>query len=79
MDDTKRHIVEDYPAEKLPEDLRGDIDPTHRARITVEDVSVPSKHGAGRYLRHFAAAEHRNTSIEEAVGRVRHLRDEWGE
>jgi len=79
MDETKRHVTEDYPAERLPEELRGDIDPSHRARVIVEDISAPRRLGSRRYLRHFGAAQHRNTSIEEAVGRIRHLRDEWDE
>lgn len=76
MDDTKRHIVEDYPAEKLPDELRGDIDPSHRARIIVEDLSTQTKNGRW-HLRHFGAAADRNTSVDEAVQRVRSLRDEW--
>ena len=75
MDEKKRHVVEDYPAEKLPEELRGDIDPSHRARVTVEDTS-PKEREQRRHLRHFGAARHRNTSIKEAVDRIRRLRDE---
>ena len=75
MDEPKRHIVEDYPAEKLPDELRGDIDPSHRARVIVEDLSTPKNER--RYLRHFGAAADRNTSIDEAVQRIRSLRDEW--
>jgi hypothetical protein len=79
MDDTKRHIVEDYPAERLPDDLRGAIDPTHRARIIVEDISTPAKAAPRRFLRYFGAAKHRDISIDAAVKRIRTLRDEWGE
>ncbi|MCF1504878.1 hypothetical protein L0F51_14085 [Afifella sp. H1R] len=76
MDERKRHIVEDYPAERLPPELRGDIDPSHHARVIVEDTGseVPARSG---WRKHFRAAAHRNTSIEEAVARIRELRDEW--
>ncbi|WP_414832237.1 hypothetical protein [Afifella sp. YEN Y35] len=79
MDERKRHIVEDYPAERLPPELRGDIDPSHHARVIVEDTgsrsSAPQRTG-GLY-RLFGAAAEKNTSVEEAVARIRALRDEW--
>ena len=76
MDELRRHVVENYPVEKLPDDLRGTIDSSHRARIIVEDMGEPR----GRET--FAELQQRiiprgTTSIEEAVARVRALRDEW--
>jgi hypothetical protein len=79
MDEPKRHVVDDYPAAKLPEDLRGDIDPAHCARVTIEEVTTPVRPGDPSPLRYFGAAKHKNTSVEEAVERIRMLRDEWGE
>ena len=79
MDETKRVVIENYPVENLPEDLRGEIDPSHRVRVTVEDASDPVNDSVGRFRRHFGAAKHRNTSVDEAVDRIRTLRDEWEE
>ena len=72
MDEAKRVVVENYPAGKLPDDVRGDIDPAHRVRVTVEDADA-----GPRYKRFQGAAAHRNTSVEDAVSRIRALRDEW--
>ncbi|MYZ50067.1 hypothetical protein [Propylenella binzhouense] len=77
MDESRRHVVEDYPAEKLPEELRGDIDPSHRTRVIVEDVGRDRERGLDKYRRLFGRASHMNTSVEEAVARIRALRDEW--
>lgn len=37
----KRVISRNYPASRLPEDIRGDIDPTHRVTVTVEEQGPP--------------------------------------
>lgn len=79
MDETKRHVVDNYPAEKLPDELRGGIDPSHRTRIIVEDISGASPAVPARYLRTFGAARDFDTSVDEAVRRIRTLRDEWEE
>ena len=75
-----RVIHRELTASELPESLRGDIDPTHRVRVVVEDIdpSEQDRIAAGeRILRLAGAAAHRKTSIEEAVARVRAIRDEW--
>jgi hypothetical protein len=79
MKDSRRVVIENYPVERLPDELRGGLDPSHRARITVEDASVGPSIKAARLRRYFGAAKHKNTSVEEAVERVRALRDEWDE
>jgi hypothetical protein len=63
MDETKRHIVEHYPAEKLPEELRGDIPAASTVTVTVaEDApKLPRRKltdfiGAGRGL--YKSPEH---------------------
>ena len=79
MDDPKRHVVEDYPVEKLPDELRGTLDPGGSARVIVEDSTTLKRATPDRFLRHFGSAQHKNTSVQEAVERVRALRDEWAE
>ena len=75
-----RVIHRELTASDLPADLRGDIDPSHRVRVVVEDLGqgdVARKAVADRVRRLAGIARHRNTSIEEAVARVRSIRDEW--
>jgi hypothetical protein len=70
-----RIIRDNYPIEKLPEDLRQLVDPTKAVRIVVEqaDSDEPSD-SLTRFAGRFAD---RNVSAEEAVARIRALRDEW--
>jgi len=70
----KRRVVEDYPAARLPGDLLGDINPAHQVRVTIEDRPKGSSRSSLRS--HFGAAKNKDTSIQEAVARVRRLRDE---
>ena len=74
-----RVIHRELTAGELPESLRGDIDPTHRVRVVVEEIETP-KHersaAAQRILALAGRGRYMNTSIEEAVRRVRELRDE---
>ena len=71
-----RIVKEHYPAAKLPDDLRVGMDPDDRVTVTVvtEPPAVERSRGK-RSL--FGAAKSRDTSIEEAVARIRALRQEW--
>ena len=76
MGEQKRIVTDDFPAERLPEELRRGIDPGHRVRVTVEDE--PASAGTEpRYRRFHGIAAEQGTSIDQAVERVRALRDEW--
>ena len=72
-----RIVKEHYPASKLPDDLREGLDPRDRVTVTVvaEGEGMPKAAKPKRSL--FGAAKERGTSIEDAVARVRSLRDEW--
>ncbi|MCB8839700.1 DUF4131 domain-containing protein [Aurantimonas sp. VKM B-3413] len=72
MTELKKIILDDYPVENLPEDMRQDFEPGERVRVTVEPYRKEP-----RYLRFHGIAAHKKTTIEEAVARVRALRDEW--
>ena len=76
MSEHKRIVLEDYPAERLPEELRRGITPGHRVRVTIEDEREAST-TEPRFRRFRGIAAEKNTSIEEAVARIRTLRDEW--
>jgi len=67
-------IRDHYLAEKLPEELRGEIDPKALVRVVVETeqteemVKLSELIGAGRGI---------YRSPEEAVEAIRRLREEW--
>jgi hypothetical protein len=69
-----RIVKEHYPAAKLPDDLREGIDPQGTVTVTV----VTEGSGAQRSKRElFGVAKTHATSVQDAVARIRHLRDEW--
>lgn len=75
-----RVIHRDLKAADLPPELRGGIDPSHRVRVVVEDVedrSAARSASAARILSLAGAASNVDTSIDDAVARVRTIRDEW--
>lgn len=74
-----RVIHRELTASELPESLRGDIDPTHRVRVVVEDIGAisPARTSAAERIRALAGiGKDLNVSIDEAVRRQRELRDE---
>jgi hypothetical protein len=73
-----RNIVDFFPADQLPDRLRGNIRSDHKVRVTVEDIG-PADMPADRLRRLHGAFRNRNTSVDEAVSRIRGLRDEWGD
>jgi hypothetical protein len=78
MDETRKVITEDVAVSELPEKVRGDFDADDVVRVTLEAKPVAATGSAEpRYLKFAGIAAYKNTSIEEAVARVRALRDEW--
>ncbi len=72
-----RIVKKHYPASKLPKDLKEGLpdDALVDIEITVDEHDIARR---PRVLRdYFGVAKERNTSIEEAVRRIRELRDEW--
>ena len=68
-------IRENYPASKLPEDLREGIDPSTRVTVTVVE-DAPS-HSPMTLEEIFASRRPPYRSAEEIVASIRQLRDEW--
>jgi hypothetical protein len=70
-----------YPASKLPAELRGAIGLESIVSILVEEeAEATQKPLTGKDLKQFIETSQRNNkgvSIEEAVRRIRELRDEW--
>lgn len=72
-------VREHYPVENLPADLREGIEGTHvRVTVVPEEETAPKKKPL-TYEDIRARVTPRNITTEEAVRRVRELRDEWGD
>lgn len=72
-------VLEHYPASKLPAELRGAIAPNASVTITVEEEArkpLPIDELRRQWLDVRRTLKHKIT-VEEAVARVRELRDEW--
>ena len=72
-------VLEHYPASKLPVELRGNIAPEASVKVIVEEESQRPPMTREELLKSLADARAGGTdvTIEEAVARVRQLRDEW--
>lgn len=72
-------VLEHYPASKLPEDLREGIAPEASVKVTVEEEArkPPSAQELRRQWLEVRKNLKHEVSLEEAVARVRELRDEW--
>lgn len=77
-------IVRDhYPVENLPADLRGGLDTHATVRVVIEvESELPQTkpltvEQALEMIRKYKAEGHPSVSAEEAVARIRELRDEW--
>jgi hypothetical protein len=73
-------VREHYPASKLPEDLREGIDPAGKVTVTVVEEQQPvNQEELARLVEQ--ALQHAQlvggVTTEEAVGRIRALREEW--
>lgn len=85
MDERDKIIRDDYPVERLPEDLREGLGDVGRVRVTVEVVRKLSRAEKlknweeikARIERARSSPNFKPVSTEEAVARVRELRDEW--
>lgn len=74
-----RIVKEHYPASKLPDELRGKIARESSVRITIEEEAGKPFSAAdlARQLREYRKTNPKPVTIEEAVDRIRRLRDEW--
>ena len=74
-------VKEHYPASKLPVELREGIDPNDHVTVTVVveegGKRKPLTRGELRDLIEEAQRDAKDGTIEDAVARVRALRDEW--
>ena len=69
-------IHEHYPASKLPDELREGIDPNRHVTVTVvEEEQRPSREKLVHLLEEARQRSVEDVSTEEAVRRIRDLRD----
>ncbi len=70
-----RIVREHYPAKRLPAELRSGLGPDEIVKVTIEPEGRAAIKSANvRKL--FGIAKNRQTTIEEAVTRIRSLRNE---
>ena len=74
MGETRKIIVENYPAHKLPEDLRRGLGQLGNVRVTVEAAGTVEKKPLTSFVGSAAGCY---ATPEDAVSAVRSLRDEW--
>ena len=73
-------VREHYPVDRLPKDLQGELGDARLVTVTIERERAPiGKDDLVRQLREEKARMKpgEGVSMEEAVARVRTLRDEW--
>ena len=73
-------VRHDYPAANLPDDLREGLSADAKVRIVIEDVTDRVPMTGAEFLasiREFKAARTEPFDADEAVARIRALRDEW--
>ena len=78
MGETKKIVIDHYPVDKLPDDLRRGLESGRMVRVTVESDAETETPPARRKLTSFlGAAKGVYATPEEAVAAIRELRDEW--
>jgi hypothetical protein len=76
MDETKRIVFDNYPVEKLPEDVRNRFVGEDSVVLTVESRGrLPARRTISQIL---DAMQHHRTLSDDPVERIRALRGEWG-
>ena len=72
-------VVRNYPASKLPPDLREGVDPNARVTVTVESTDEAPPHKPMTLDEIFALRQPPYRSTDEIVAEIRQLRDEKGD
>lgn len=73
-------VREHYPASKLPEELRAGLSPGASVKVTVEEELLEGRTSRAEFAKQLESVRRnldRKVSLEEAVDRIRELRDEW--
>jgi hypothetical protein len=70
-------IRDHYPARSLPEDLRSGLRPDSLVRVVIEEEQVSSQQQQKHLRDILIEARKAEPSDDDAVTRIRKLRDEW--
>ena len=80
MGETKKIVVENYPLDKLPADLRALLEGGNPVRVVLEQMpdtqSIPAKKKFSDFI---GSAPGRYKSADEIDAEIRSLRDEWSD
>lgn len=68
-------VRDNYPASKLPEDLREGIDPASRVTVVISQETAPEHVMTLEEI--FSATGFRRRSAQEIDASIRKQRDEW--
>jgi hypothetical protein len=86
VDGMNKIVREHYPVENLPEDLREGLEAGATVRVVLEVEEVGKENPARRpmsfrdsmgMIEEYRRGNPQRTTIEDAVQRIRELRDEW--
>lgn len=73
-------VLEHYPVSKLPEELREGLPADASVKITVEEEQARQPLTADEMHQHWVEVRKNlkhEVTVEDAVARIRELRDEW--
>jgi hypothetical protein len=74
MGETKKIVVENYPAHKLPEELRRGLEQQGKVRVTIESADACREKSLVSFVGSAAGCY---PTPEDANNAIRTLRDEW--
>jgi hypothetical protein len=70
-----RIVLQHFPASKLPDEMRGNVDPSSTVTVTIEEEMRPEKVMSLEEI--FAARRPPFRTAEEIDAQLRRDRDEW--
>lgn len=80
MGESKKIVVEHFPVDRLPEELRRGLESGQMVRVTVEEaVGGEAVEGSSRLRAFLGAASGRYGDPEDVVREIGQQRDEWDE
>jgi hypothetical protein len=75
MGETKKIVVDHYPVERLPQELRAGLEAGQIVTVTVEGAEEAAT--APALATYVGTAKGAYTTPEDALAHIRRMRDEW--
>jgi hypothetical protein len=79
MGENKRIVIEHFPVDRLPEELRQGLESGKLVRVTVEGGGNEAISDTKRLRAFLGAASGRYTDPQDIVTEIRQTRDDWDE